>query len=297
MTDISEVKKILDFIISNSLYSHTDIVMELNNIIVGKKKNDFELTDEIKEGLIKSFLEIKATINSFTPSFIKEDSRCITASIENDINSIDYIDEFSKELEDTIIDIVLKKGYILNKKSPDFLKVNYDICMNSIKLDVRSANHVDWDFFNLRKDLLKSLVQEIVDRGYILSIDSHEFLRNRHKVVMNSIKLDITSGKYISESEINNSEVFKYLLSHGFEFDKKQLEDVSIFAFNNKESMKQGLSQMGVFSKEKFPELMSLTDEEYDSYIGCMDRILVKYIMEYDKENGYIVKQKEKDGN
>ncbi len=276
MTDISEVKKILDFIISNSLYSHTDIVMKLNDIIVGKKKNDFELTDDIKEGLIESFLKIKATINSFTPSFIKEDSRCIAASIENDINSIDYIDEFSKELEDTIIDIVLKKGYILNKKSPDFLKVNYDICMNSIKLDVRSANHVDWDFFNLRKDLLKSLVQETVDRGYILSIDSHEFLRNRHKVVMNSIKLDINSGKYISESEINNSEVFKYLLSHGFEFDKKQLEDVSIFAFNSKESMKQGLSQMGVFSKEKFPELMSLTDEEYDLYVDRVSEIYLE---------------------
>lgn len=275
MTDITELRKILDFILTNELYSHSNIIMELNDIILGKKKNDFELTDEIKEGLIKSFLNIKATINSYTPSFIKNDSRCITSSIENDINSINYIDEFSKELEDTIIDIVLKKGYILNKKSPDFLRVNFDVCMNSIKLDAKSANYVDWEFFNLRKDLLKSLVQATVDNGYILSIDSTEFLRSRHKVVMNSIKLDITSGKYISESEINNSEVFNYLLSHGFEFDKKQLEDVSIFAFNNKDSMKLGLSQMGVFDKEKYPELGTLSDEEYDLYV---DRISEMYL-------------------
>ena len=74
--------------------------------------------------------------------------------------------------------------------SPDYLSSNTDVIFNSVKLDVNSANYIDWD--DIETTDTKKIINHIVNCGYILNEDSPAFLFADKDVCISSLKKDGT---------------------------------------------------------------------------------------------------------
>lgn len=170
-----------------------------------------------KREIIKIFLNSNEVFNESTPDFILEDLECINASLNRDINSVNYL----QKIDDRIIDKVIKSDYIIKKNSPIILKSNYTVSLNSIKLNSMSANYIQWD--KLTDLEQKSLIDEIIKSNYILSSDSPKILCKNKEIVLSSIKKDINSARYASEVLKNDDEIFKYLILSDYKFESTEI--------------------------------------------------------------------------
>ena len=240
--EIEELKKILNFILINkkidildtSLFTRDNII-DLINIINGKKENDLTLSLEQINYLTNLFISDSFSFDENTPKFIKSNAECIMSAIKNDINSVNYLDEdnYSDSLINDIILLVRKNNYIINSNSPYFLRCNYEISCNSVKLDVSSANYIIFD--NMSDFEKKLLVDTIISNGYVLSQNSSKYLRGNSDIVLDSIKKDMSLIKYSLNMIYKDSKIFDYLFLNGYKFDTDELKDKPLKYFLNQD--------------------------------------------------------------
>ena len=107
----------------------------------------------LKSEAIKKFLNSNEVFNENTPDYILEDLECINASLNRDINSVDYL----KKFDDNIIDKVIKSDYILSINSPKILCKNKDIVLSSIKKDINSVRY-EYEILKNDDEIFKYLV-------------------------------------------------------------------------------------------------------------------------------------------
>ena len=119
-----EMKKIFDFILTNKniiisefgLFSRDTLIL-LRDIIKGKKQNDFTLSKIQENALISAFINGDCAFDEDTPYLILTNPDCINVAIERDINSANYIEDFTPELAQKVLNLAIKKKYILTSNS------------------------------------------------------------------------------------------------------------------------------------------------------------------------------------
>lgn len=231
-----EMMKLFDYILENKdivigkkgLFSRDTLIM-IRAIIKGKLPNDFQLSEKQKEIILNSFLNSNNGFDDDTPAFIIENHKCDLKAIENDINSIDFINvsDEDEDLKKYIIDEALKQNFVLKRTTPFWLRTIYDIALNSIKSNNSSANFIEWDSFS--EEQVHNLIDVAIKNNYVISSSSCSFLKRSKDIVLESIKKDKNNIIYADESMLGETAIFKYLLLNGYEFGKRQLRNNGIF--------------------------------------------------------------------
>ena len=259
MYSIRELKEIRNFIIKNLKYLYNieevnDTLNQIEDIISGQRENDFELAYSLKEILFQAFFDSELTIGSFTPFFIRNDLRCIEVSIDRDVNSINYINNFNDDIKKKVIGLVSSNstGYKLSSKSPEFVIHDFEIIKTILTNDIHNANYVDWEYFSKNPEQFNDLLEIVYSSYFILNADSPEILRNNHGVVMNSLKRAMSSIQYVGDEEKKSPEVLEFLLSNRHKFTKEELENVALCAFNKENSLYSAVDKLDdLYEKER----------------------------------------------
>ncbi len=248
----NEMMKLFDFILENKniiiadngLFSRDTLVM-IRAIVKGKIPNDFQLTKEQKQLIIDSFINSNNIFTEDTPNFIIENEECIRVAIARSLNSVNFIKNFTPNLQSYIIAEALKNGLVLSKNSPDFLKSNYNVSLNSIKLDVASADFINWS--SMKDDEQDNLIDELINNNYELSNKSNIFLKENIKIVLESIKKDKKNIQYAGESAKDHPEVFKYLLLNGYSYGTGYLRERTLDQILDSDVLGYCLKQLNVY--------------------------------------------------
>lgn len=187
--------------------------LELAKIcLTGKMPRNLNASKKDQVKFINLFLRKKMTFDKNTPEFILKNEECILSSLENDITSAKYLsDNINKELKKQIIEIALKKPFIINYSYPNFLYCDYDILLNSIQMDCHSIDSIWGLIDNKHRD---SLIEELIQRNYVLNDHSPIELSMNLKIIFSSIKKDIKSIVYAKKYD-GSSEIMNYLFDHG----------------------------------------------------------------------------------
>ena len=279
-----ELMKIFDFILENkniiiednNLFSR-DTLMMIRAIVKGKVPNTFELTPEQKQLIINAFINSNHSFNEDTPHFILKNQDCINVAIERNINSVNFIEEFTPELSQKVLNLAISRKYILTSNSPAFLKGNYMIALNSIRQDPNSANYVDWDA--MIKEDFDDLIQETIKAGYELSSESCKVLTENIDIVLNSFTKNIDDTmQYSSVIANDNPRVFKYLISKGYEFSERELKRKPLSTFIDNDTMRYAIERLNIFDKDDcdFTQL-------FENYPNDIDKYIQRYIAFYVK--------------
>ena len=240
-----ELNKILKYILLSDLDISNGSIFDksflrnfaliLDSDLKGKIKSNFITKKHIKQ-IKESFINSKNVINDDTPYIIASDAECIKASFERDNQSIRYLNYIPESLNQYFLDYCKKNKVILNESSPKYFISNYDIILNSIKLNVNSANYIDWNN-KLTLEEEEKLIDEIVSLGYVLSKDSCLYLRRKKKIIMASIKKDVDTIDYARwyENDDEDDEIFKCLITHGRKFQISDLKLKKFKSINSKD--------------------------------------------------------------
>ena len=246
-----------------------EVVQVLEDEYACQEKKAFgNLSEEEKQKKIDEFLKSNKAFDSRTPSFITDNIDCIKASIDRDIDSVLFSNSLSAELElsEYIIRKALEKGYILHKDSPDFLTKEYEVALNSIKLDVDSADFVDWDRIGINDGSnlkTNSLIDAVLKGGYVISEYSNTFLKNNPKIALASIKKNFCSLFFVPERLLKETELFEYVILHGHSFSSTFLLSMPLNKICNKEVLGRCFEQTKVYGcgrklyRERFDQLFS----------------------------------------
>lgn len=204
--------------------------------LTGEIDRDFELTRLQKQLIVEAFLISNNTIHEKTASFIAENKDCISASLERDVRSIDFIKVPSTgEFNEMLLQKVSEGNYILNENSPAFLTHSFEVARHSIELDCFSANYVNWDLISgTNKELL---VEDLVHSAYVLTSSSPLFLIRNPQIVLASIKRDKKSIEYASFHVKHIPLVFDYIVSNHLKISKLDMEKMSLASFKNPDVM------------------------------------------------------------
>lgn len=274
----NELMKLFDFILENKkiiigdngLFSRDTLTM-IRAIVKGKIPNNFKLTPEQEKLMVEVFLNSNNIFDEDTPSFILDNLDCINVAIKRNIYSANFIRNFTPELSQKVLDIAISKKYILSYNSPNFLKDNYGIALNSIRQNSNSANYVNWD--SMIKEDYDDLIDETIRAGYQLSSDSCFALVENPDIVLNSIQKNKDTLRWSSAKALNYPKVFKYLISIGHNFSERDLKRKPISSFADYDTMKYVIDKLEIFDKD---------DEDFtdcfDDEPGDKDKNIAKYI-------------------
>ena len=279
-----EMKKLFDFILINKnivlsdygLFSRDTLIL-LRDIIKGKKPNDFVLSKNQENALISAFLNGNCIFDEDTPNFILTNPECINVAIERDINSANFIENYTSELSQKVLNIALSKKYILASNSPDFLKSNYGIALNSIRQDANSANFVNWD--SMIKEDFDDLIQETINAGYLLSSKSCYTLKDNTDIVLSSISKDINTLTYSSSTAKSHPKIFKYLIQNGYTFTTSVLKGQSLYTYADYDTMKYAIEKLKILDKDSidFRNIFEdINPNDIDKYIERYIELFVK---------------------
>lgn len=296
-----EMMKLLDYILENKdivigkkcLFSRDTLIM-IRAIVKGKLPNDFQLSEKQKEVILNSFLNSNNGFDDDTPAFIIGNRKCDLKAIENDIDSIDFIDvsDEDDDLKKHIIDEALKQNFVLKRTTPFWLRTIYDIALNSIKINNSSANFIEWDSFS--EEQVHNLIDVAIKNNYVISSSSCSFLKRSKDIVLESIKKDKNNIMYADESMLGETEIFKYLLLNGYEFVSRQLRNTGILHLKDIEVMDFYFKEFGVYNyvpekiRENFKRIInsslnaSPTLKDFES---IFDMIAEEEWKEYRKKN------------
>lgn len=280
----NEALKIINFILTNKriiiqdygLFSRDTLIL-LMDVVKGKKE-EFELSKEEENELINVFLNGDCIFNRDTPLLFLDNIDCINKALEQNIDNVNYIENVTPEIQKRVVKQAIRKNYILKVNSPSFLKNNYIIAKNSIRLDVDSANFIDWEAMN--KEEFDSLINEAINRGYMLKKNSNIILCDNNDIVLNSIMKDIKTLRYSTPFGRSHPDIFKFLIKEGYEFTKDELEKQKLYTLGDRDVMKYILEKMDILSKDNldFLYLFNRNPNDMDKYIERYANLYAKAI-------------------
>lgn len=252
---LSSIIKNRKYIFSKEEIFNKDGLVITNAIITTKLPSGFTIDNSQKKIIKQTFLNSNNFFNKNTPEFIINDIDCMKASIKRNIDSIKYISEIPREIKNYVVIEAINQKYVINEDSPQFLKSNYIIALNSIKINSQSSDFVNWRTFDF--DEKEKLIDIILKSDYILTKKSHYFLLDHRDIILKSIKSDINSFKYASKRFIkrfiNDEEIFNYLFLNGYEFDKDMLSLKTIKILQNEEFSNFLFKSLGVYNAKSNP--------------------------------------------
>ena len=196
--------------------------------------------------IIDIFKNINGVFTEDTPTIITNDFECIKLAVSSDVNSLDYVKNIYGEIENYVVEEAIKRNYVLKKNSPIYLKNNFLVVLNSIRLDCRSADYIDW--YSFPRDKSDLLVDEVLKSGYILTNDSNTFLIDNLKIVLDSLKKDINNIKFASTKLFHDKNVFEYLIVNGYQFSSGYIKKQTLDHFVNKDVMASAFKRLNIYN-------------------------------------------------
>ena len=165
---MNDNNRIIKFIIKNVVLLNNnlfprDYINRISKINSGElSDSSFSITNDQIEALKEMFIMNKLTFDSYTPSFILNDIRCIQTSLQENINSSEFIRakiEENSGIKGLFLNICKIKKCVLDQSSCNFLKSNYDFILLSIEIDPDSIEYADLETVKNHPDLFKVAVQ------------------------------------------------------------------------------------------------------------------------------------------
>ena len=168
------------------------IILENKYCITEALKRDINSINYIKtfpfspQKLLDIALKQNYILSSNSPFLLKSDFKIALNSIRHDIKSVDFIniDSFNDNEVNTIIDEIIRNKYLLSSSSPNFLKSNCKVVLNSIKSDIETIKYA-------QKDTLKD-----PDIFRYLALNNYDFSNKELKEMPLSTFKYIESIKY-----------------------------------------------------------------------------------------------------
>lgn len=188
-------------------------------------------TEEEQSFLLKMVLASDYSLSSTSCKFLLTNKDVVLALIKRNVDNVDFIDKVDKNLENLIGDELVNQNYVLKKCSPKFVKSNYQIVKNSIKLDVSSANNVLWDELDVEEKA--GVLDVLLDSDYVLSCSSPCFLRSNKDVALLSVKNDIFSFNYVIGEFGNSLEILLSLVEDKYRFSSSFLKKRNLRCLSN----------------------------------------------------------------
>lgn len=266
----------------------SSIRRDINSIIYSLKFNEIIIKTAVEEAKKQNY-----TLTLDTPLFIKSNIELIKISIQNDINTINLVPNsaWTSELIEFATSLVLSKEYIIEIGSPDFLKKNFEVIKQSIKLNPQSFDLVKYR--NLNQEQINELIDIIINSklDYVLNSSSPLFLSRNIKICLKSINSNLSSVEHIS---------FNYLKDE----DIKSIADLLIekkYVLNNKtsEKLKNVIDlcfssiKIDINSAKYFPENLiywlhhNLDDLKVKNEIDADKKNIIREIKHYLIEHDY----------
>lgn len=227
----------------------------------------------IVENQLDYIINFKSPIN-----FKRNIDICIT-SAKNDPNSVSYFDwryiGKNEEAEKRIVDALVEQNYVLNYSSPDNLKNNTKICLNSAKNDLHSARYFSEDIqYWLTENLEEFPIKNEEDRNI-----KDRLYEIRHFLIENGFYSSEQIFKF-SASLLNDEFVLDYYLKQvGIPKESKD-EKTKVFYDRLKDFIKTTLStSLKVSDARKVFQMVAQKKwEEYrrennDYYTNIFNRI------------------------
>ena len=280
-----ELKKIFYFILTNKriaisdygLFSRDTLIM-LNDIINKKRPNDFVLSRKRQDALIDVFLTGNDVFDDYTPFFILTNPSCIDAAIERDLCSVNFVTKFTPKVTEKVLDLALRKKYVLCATSPNFLKNSYAIALNSIRKNASSADFVGWAY--MTKEDQDDLIDEAINAGYVLTSNSSQFLKKNPRVVIASIARDVNTMCYVDPGVIDNPDVFRCLIANNYNFSANKLKRRLLVNYADSDIMKFALSHLKTLDKSssEFMDDFKEYQNDVDKYIDRFSSLFANAI-------------------
>lgn len=293
-----EMMKIFDFLIENKklilsdngLFSFNTLKM-IRDIVKGKTPNNFQLTEEQKQLMVESFVNSNQVFSEETPDFLLTNDSCIKASIDRDINSINFLLFLPPNLETYIIEKTKEEHFVLKENSLDCIRSCYEIVFHSIQHDVKSADFILWECISEEKR--KTLIDKMIENGYVLSENSDSFLQRNQEVVMASIQKDLDSFQYADGIMKDNYPIVRYLLFHDYDFKTVTISNFPLTFFVDPEFMNGCLKKMGVYDSTDGEYRRRLTEVYSDALKKLPSISTFQSVFEFATESSWKVFRKD----
>jgi len=141
----------------------------------------------------------------------------IRENIENIVN-FPYV---NLEVQEILMEEAINQQYIITSTSPLILKENYAIAQNSILIQATSFNHLPFNHYTIEEQ--EGLLELLNYTEYTIDDTTPSFIKLDPRIVLISIKHDLTSFQYTSVELLKNKEIFHYLIKNHYPFTKETL--------------------------------------------------------------------------
>lgn len=213
------------------LKTNIDIIKQSLRLDIQSEKNVFwnslqpnEIV-EIERYIVDNHLEYVITANS--PTRFKRNIDICTLSAKANIDSVNYFDwnylqNNAKDVE-RLYSTLLENNYVLNINSPDILKNNTKICLNSVKNNLQSARYFSedlqyWLTDNLEKYPIENeedinVKNRIYEIRHFLLENNYYSLEDFYNFSVSLLKDEYVLDYYLSQiGLLKNSKDDKYQL-------------------------------------------------------------------------------------
>ena len=155
-------------------------------------------TNELASFVYRLALKNGYVLTSDSPRFLRTNVDLIKQSAEKDINSINFVpsDVWTNELASFVYQLALKNGYVLTSDSPSFLKSNFEMVKQTLRLDINSGRNIIWNKF--QPEELDAIERYIVENhlDYIIDFNSPINFKRNIDICIISAKNDSNCVNY-----------------------------------------------------------------------------------------------------
>lgn len=228
---IDELRKLLNkYYKANQEKTYKNIIYNKeynNNIILNKTIKN--ITDDYYNPLT----EEKKVSPSPTYNAELSNPESIKRLIEKDINLINSIPKslITNDLLPYVINLAKNNNYTLSEHSPMFLRKNFEIIKQTLKLDKESATWIIWD--GLSMDEINSIERYIVENSidYIINYRSPASFKKNIDICIISIKNDPNSVRnfnweYFEKNKELKQRIIDELYKQNYVFDINTPEEL-----------------------------------------------------------------------
>lgn len=211
--------------VSSPIYLRQDVDVIITSISrnINSIAYAMNLADEVKQIALIEAKKQGYIFNNHTPSFMLNNPELIRLSIEKDINSINFVpnDAMTNELTFYAVELALKNNYVLSSNSPKFLRTNFEIIKQTLKLDKNSGIMIIWN--SLTPEQLTEIEKYIVENhlDYIINNKSPINFKKNANICIISAKNDSNSvnyfdWKYLHENKEEGKRVVDALVKQNY---------------------------------------------------------------------------------
>ena len=214
-----------------------------------------------------SFSELEKTIkfinnNDINKNYKEIFSKEVYANMK-EAHKKNKVYTLTNEQVNAIIKTFIKDGMEINANTPAFIRADIRCAKATIKVNAYSADYIIWKSFN--KEEKNLLIKSLIKEGYVLHLNSCDFLCSNVEIALNSIKVDKNTLKYVNDDIRVNKEVFKYAVKKGCNLNCYYMASMPLEYFDEPYLMAKGIERLG-FTKNGIRQGLGINSKAANKY-------------------------------